>query len=580
MVKWLVNVLLMMSLSLSVWAGSLTAQVDRFELGINETVQLVVTLSGEKGQRPDLKALYQDFSIEQHTQSSSVSIVNGAVKQQVKWIFLLSPNRKGVLQIPALTVGSLSSKPIEIKVGDSPAAQSSSDDVLMEVEVRPLHPYVKGQVVYIQRLYYARPFVDNASISSPKISQGEADIEFLGSSNPRNVKHNGRPYQLIERYYVVFPKHAGALYFEPSVFRGSLASNNPQRNRFQMPMFDQGIRVNAYSPKAELSIADKPKHFTGTHWLPASNVTLNMNWSQPPETLKMGEPVTVTIALMAEGMKAESLPEVALDLPDALKVYPDKPSFRSDRGEYGLLGLREEKFTLVANQAGEYMVPPVAIPWWNTHTDQQEVARLEGFTLKVTAGAGMSASSITPPMNKTLEGALTTKSQLGLEASPKFSDEVVKANKSGTWGALYQDNKQLILIVMAGVIIGLLVVLYRIYKRASTLHQADQVQHQAALKDALLQLQQACEENDAKKAIMRLPVWATLVGIKPATLAGVEACHDALLCEATQALTQAYYAKQAEPWQGEALWRAVSTYQVPSRQSVNTDGLDTLHPIY
>ncbi|MGB1311404.1 MAG: BatD family protein, partial [Leucothrix sp.] len=355
--RWLMLVGLLL-LNTTVLANGLSARVDRMQLGLGEQVQLTLSLSGVRGQRPDVSDLQKDFRIDQQSQSSNVQIINGVVSQEASWIFLLSPNRKGKLTIPAFSVAHFTSDPIAITVTDMPVAQSTSDDVLMEVEVSSKTPYVDSQVAYIQRLYFSRPLVDSASISRPKVTEGDADIQFWGSSEPRYVTHNNRPYQLIERYYLIYPKKAGTLAFEPSVFNGSLASSK-QRNSFQMNRFRTGTRVSAYSQKISLAVKAKPADYGAEHWLPASQMTLSMNLSQPAERLKAGEPLTVTIALMARGLKAEVLPEVVLDLPAGIKSYPEKPTFRTDKITNGMVGLRQEKVVLIANAAGEYTIPEV-----------------------------------------------------------------------------------------------------------------------------------------------------------------------------------------------------------------------------
>lgn len=575
MVSRLLTILTLLIFSPIALAQSLTARVDHFEIGIDESVELTVTLSDARGQRPDLTELYKDFSIDQHRQSTNMSVHNGVLSQQDSWTFLLSPNRKGTLTIPSLKVGGLSTDPIEIKVGDSPVAQSTSDDVLMEVEVRPLHPYVQGQVIYIQRLYYSRPLVDNASISRPKISKGEAEIEFLGSSNPRYVTHNGRPYQLIERYYAVFPKNAGPLHFEPSAFRGSLASSRARQDRFNMQMFNSGTRVNAYSPKAELTIADKPASFTGEHWLPASQVTLNMNWSHQPNSLKAGEPVTVTIALMAEGIKAETLPEVKLVLSSTLKVYPEQPTFRSDKGGNGLSGLREEKFTLVGNEAGEYQIPTVEIPWWNTNTDQQEIAKLDGFTIRV-EGNGIPASVNAPVTSASVVAEKEITGDGNEQESEAISTLIDPASSQNADG-FYQKNKPLILAVSA-TLLGLLGGLFFWRRRPGNLESNTESQ-QYKPQRALSKLTTACKQNDAKATIASLPAWANEVGIFPATLIGIESCSDTKLIEAVRDLTKNSYSQQSAEWNGEDLLRAVNAYSTALSTIPEPAVLSPLHPI-
>ncbi|PID44756.1 MAG: hypothetical protein CSB48_00615 [Proteobacteria bacterium] len=566
-------------------ANTLKAQVDRTEIGLGESVQLSVILSGANGQQPDLRGLSKDFSIEQSSQSSSISVVNGSVSQQTHWTFLLTPNHKGTLTIPALSVNGLSTDPINIVVGDEPVAQSSSDDVWMEVEVRPLHPYVDGQVIYIQRLYYSRPLVDHASISQPKITQGQVDIVFIGSSNPRYVKKNGRPYQLIERYYAVFPKQPGVLQFAPSVFRGSLASHQSRRDRFAMPAFPARTRVSAYSPKAELHIEDKPASFRGTHWLPASKVSLQMNWSQPPDTLQAGEPVTVTIALMAEGVKAETLPEVKLALPDTLKIYPEKPGFRSDKGEYGIVGLREERFTLLINKGGEYQIPAVEVPWWNTNTNKQEVARLDAFTIKVSgtvagasAGSQAGISPDKPEVKSDTSADRETSSKQTKPQSDVHADEIVDPVMSSGMRGYYQENKLWIWPVLL-VFIALLGWAGFSRRRSIKEPESQEALGEQRKQAATQALSTACNENNAQAALKALPEWAAAVGIYPATLVGVEQCGNPALAEAVRELSCASYSLQPQPWHGEALLQAMTQYTVNQTGHQSAVGLSPLHPI-
>jgi len=576
--RLVIFIVLLLCVPLSL-ASELTARVDRLEIGIDESVELVVSLADSRGQRPDLTEIYKDFSIDQHSQSSNLTVYNGVRSLETRWTFLLSPNRKGKLTIPSLKVGNLKTDPIEITVGDNPVAQSSSDDLLMEVEVRPVNPYVRGQIIYIQRLYYSRPLIDNASISRPKISKGQADVEYLGASNPRYVQHNGRPYQLRENYYALFPSKAGPLHIEPSVFRGSLASSRARQNRFSMP-FNSGTRVNAYSAKAELTIMDQPASFSGESWLPASQVNLNMNWSIPPANLKAGEPAIVTIALMAEGTKAELLPEVKLALPDSLKVYPEQPSFRSDKGGSGLAGLREEKFTIIGNEAGEYQIPAVEVPWWNTNTDKQEIARLASFTIRVD-GSGVIAEQVDP---KTPEPVVEDKTidpvQPAEEESADLSPLIAPvADKTIT--DIFVEHRTL---TLAGAVSMLALLLgWYIWRRRSVTVETHVETSQDRFESALTQLTTASRENHAVAAINTLPIWAREVGIYPATLAGVQASGDEALSKAVRDLNRDNFSQTEQQWNGEALAKAISAYSADysSAQSGSAESaeLAPLHPI-
>ena len=572
-------------------AKGLSASVDRMQVGIGEQVELTVTLSGIRGQRPEISGLLKEFSIDSQSQSQSVQIINGIVSKEVRWVFLMTPNRKGDVTIPEFKVGRFSSDAINIKVTDMPVAQSSSDDVLMEVDLSPEGVYVQSQVAYVQRLYFSRSLVGNASISTPKLSKGDADIQFWGSSDARNVVHNNRQYQLIERYYLVYPRKAGVLEFEPSVFNGSLASNR-RRNDFQMNGFRRGTRATAYSEKASIQVKDTPKGYPPSEWLPASQISLSVNFSQPLDTLSVGEPVTVTVGLMAEGLKAEVLPEIKLDLPENVKSYPEKSQFRTDKVANGMVGLRQEKVVLVANEAGEYIIPEIRVPWWSVTEDKQKFAIAKSVVLKVTGDTP--ALPLSKSMTLLDNKALIDESQLGnsLEKENSESQDEDKANpekseagdtllvsqQSGLLELAKRSRQGIVAIFLILVsILGFGIILWRRRKRRVN---SSEYQQGLVLNRVTKSLEEACKESNLKLAITRLPTWADAVGIYPATLAGIEAAGNAQLSEAVKNMTAASYSPNPVKWDGGLLVAATKQYASTGQSKrASSAGLTPLHPV-
>ena len=584
--RFLLTVVLSLIASLA-QANSLVAEVNREEIGLGEQVELTLVLTGIRGNRPDTSALLDDFSIDRQAQSSNMQIINGVVKQSISWTFLLSPNRKGNLTIPSLNVGSYRSDAIKITVTDMPEAQSTSDDVLLEVEITPSKPYLREQVAYIQRLYYSRPLVDNASITNPKIAKGDADIQFWGSSDPRYVTHNNRPYQLIERYYIVYPRKSGELAFEPSVFNGSLASS--RRNDFQMNMFRSGTRVNAYSPRVSVDVQGIPAGFDADNWLPASQVTLNINFSQPVASLTAGDPLTVTIAVMAEGLKAEVLPEIKLNLPDAIKAYPEKPRFQTDKASNGMVGLRQEKVVLIANTAGEYEIPEVVIPWWDVKQGKRMEAKLERFVLKVAPGAAGATESKPPAENLPNMDAQTSEAiAAGQLTLPENSDEkgaeskvesalgLVKNPVNHLMGSMIKHKEAVAVGTLIVTVIGLLLLVA--WRKRKAYVSSESYLAKQDEKVLISQLKVACNNNDIPAVLELLPKWADCVGIQPATLAGIQSCGDSKLSEAIRALADSAFSPSPKAWLGKDLLSAIRQYDVSTTKH-QTIGLKPLHPV-
>ena len=69
-----------------------------------------------------------------------------------------------------------------------------------------------------------------------------------------------------------------------------------------------------------------------------------------------------------------------------IKAYTDQPEFRNENNAQGIVGVRQEKWVLVAPYNGDYALPDIQLDWWNS-TRQQETATINAATLRVSGGA-------------------------------------------------------------------------------------------------------------------------------------------------------------------------------------------------
>jgi len=102
-----------------VTAADITASVSRDGLARNETLQLVLEMSGESDTPPDLSPLYQDFEILWRSQSHSTRIINGNVQRRASLTLTLRPKRAGQLEIPAIAFDRVATDPIPIEVNEA-----------------------------------------------------------------------------------------------------------------------------------------------------------------------------------------------------------------------------------------------------------------------------------------------------------------------------------------------------------------------------------------------------------------------------------------------------------------------------
>ena len=110
---WIVLLLL---LSMPV-AARITAEVDRTDIAMGETLRL--TLTADAGERPDqisLDPLEIDFEILQRSSSTSARLIGGEQSITRTLEIELSPLREGILTIPAFNTGGRRTTPTAIKV--------------------------------------------------------------------------------------------------------------------------------------------------------------------------------------------------------------------------------------------------------------------------------------------------------------------------------------------------------------------------------------------------------------------------------------------------------------------------------
>ena len=383
--------------SLLLWAHPvLAAQIevtlDRNPVPINESFTLTFTANESPDDDPDFSPLQANFEVLNQSQSSQMSIVNGRATRHISWQLQVMAKKTGTLDIPSIAFGQDASRPFAVTVthGAVTGKQGGEANILLEAEAEPKNPYVQAQVILTLRVLSRVAF--NGDLGQPEVS--DAVVEKLDEDREYVTLREGVQFKVNERRFVLFPQKSGRLTI-PSVNLTAQVGGS-SFGPFYRPSTRQ---QRLHSDPIDLEVRPIPAQFTGQHWLPATNVDLTEQWQ--PASLKVpgGEPVTRTLMIKAEGAGVGQLPEMnSMDLPVAdIRQYPDQPVSRESRTESGLVSQREQKTALIATRGGRYTLPAMEVPWWNTVTDQMEVARLPAHELTVSAVAGEAAAPAASP---------------------------------------------------------------------------------------------------------------------------------------------------------------------------------------
>ncbi|MGH8595190.1 MAG: BatD family protein, partial [Gammaproteobacteria bacterium] len=493
-----------------------------------------ITVQGEVDAEPDFKPLESVVEILGRNRQTSIQWINGKHTRTNTWMLDVIAKRAGALVIPALAIGSSTSPPLTVET-EAPRAMAD-EGLFLEVDATPRDPYVQQEVIYTIRLW-RRFELSNASLSEPRLS-ADAIVRPLGDDRHLSMEKNGKPYEVIERRFALFPQTSGQVDIAPAAVTAQVVT----RASSLFELFGRSVKTRRVAaPGITLQVRPIPVAFpAAANWLPARRIRLNETWEPATLSFKVGEPLTRTLTLWAEGMTSGQLPNLALEAPPTVKVYPNQPELQDDAHLGTVTAVHQEKIALIPSSPGPIDLPPVEIPWWNTVSDRLEIARLPARTLTAAPGsspvAPITSSDVTTSPQTSLVDAPTTRpldlaaarSEIGLTWSGWFWVAIVAgAGWLATGVGWWRD---------------------RVSRRRASLVTSDITPSQRAARAAVLA---ACRRNDAVATRRALMTWAATAwpDTDGLSLSAIAAKVPEALASAIHELNRALYQQFAPPWE-------------------------------
>ncbi len=620
----------------SALADGLRAYFDRSQVHEGDTLTLTIEKAGVGASgSPDLAPLAQDFDVLGTSNSTQIRIVNGVRSDTTSWQVSLAPKRSGVIEVPAIALGADQTAPLTLEVEPAPqgALGSPGDEVFIEVELGDDKALSEGVMVQQQVpltvwLFSARPLL-GGDLSEPKVDN--AVVAKLGDDRQYQTQRQGRTYQVIERRYSLSPEQSGALRIPPIVFKGTARAAQGQRRGnsggvfdnpgldhfFQDPtldrffgnafggrdpfgMFERGEPVRAQSKGMDLTVKARPEGLAGAQWLPAQGLTIADSWTTDPPQLRVGEPVTRTLTLTAEGLAGAQIPEVGLPEVDGLRIYPEKAEAETRTDGAMVFGVSRQTFTLIPSRDGALTIPEVNVTWWDTKAQQERTASLPAWHLQTEVGSADVGTQ--PPLTEQSKPQAPADANSAAPAAP--SEQPVSAQPEPSAADPTPNHlKPQFLAGLALVVLGIIgaVVLWRRHRlpakqdkhgsKATPLaaksgtdgkpRPAASPARHAELSGIKRALREACEANDPQRAGKALLSWAEVAWPEapPRNLGALAIRIAPAAVEPLKALEHRLYACGSEPWEGKALWEALQDGLVPEKRArAKTD--EDLAPLY
>ncbi len=557
--KAFVGILLILA-STAVYAA-VDVRVDRHQLVFGETVTLILETS-DSGQELDIdpEALSQDFEILDQRTESQVSIVNGEQTASIRLLVSLEPKRTGEIEIPSLRLGQVTTDPVRLQVLPAPpAADGQPEPVFIEISAQPDADgkiYVHSQISLSIKLFYDRPLTEGR-MSEPQAEH--ASVQLINET-PYSAERNGARYRVLERRYAVYPERSGTLTFEPVRFSGRISDR--QRGSSFWSNSRSGRRVDVTGDALTFEVIPKPDSYPDSDWLPARKLDAQQTINIPQGGLHVGEPVTRTVKLEAEGVNDSMLPDITWPETDGVRIYPEPPARVTRAKGAWHSGRVEHRFAVVPSIPGELSLPELRIPWWNTVTDTLEYAVIPAETVTVLPAAGTAVTGVPP-----------------VPAQPEIARAEPAANAGAGRFNLWAVTTGLFALLW----LTTLALLLR--RRQPALPPGPPRPEAAGTATLLKQLRAACETGRPADAARALRAWAISTG-QSRTGQLDELARDSTDSEfrpAVLELSRHCYAGQTpSSWDGESFWGAFERWrrQRNTKRRDNENRRDSLPALY
>jgi hypothetical protein len=413
--RWLLAPLPILALSLvarpAVAEVSIHAQVDATKVGVDDQVQLTISVEGGFDGDVPLPPLQNLKRVGGPFVSSQVSIVNGAVSQARSFTFVLQPSAVGRAEIGSarIVVGGAEKKtdPIAVEVVPGALRQSQSpsnpfDDAfgedpfasffgsrrraepkLQAVAVASRQRVHVGEALTLTYYLYTQTSVTGVELAQAPQYPGfwaEDVAQPKGPSRGEHVDLDGVTYArfpILQK--LLFPTKAGKLTIPAATFRFGLG---------RASVFDPGGTAERSTRPVAVVVEALPAEpgFSGA----VGEFAVHASFDR--DTVPLGEAATLRFTVQGEGNLKwiDRAPEVSI--PGA-KTYPPQTKSDLQVGPGGMKGSKTWDFVVVPETSGTLEVPSLPFAYYDPAAGVMKKANTRTLALQVVGGAGNAAAA-------------------------------------------------------------------------------------------------------------------------------------------------------------------------------------------
>ena len=558
------------------------ATISRTTLPEGESFQLYLSQNGD-AEQPDVSVLNRDFSIVGQRKSYKTSIINGKAERYSETILTLIPKKTGKVELPAIYAGKEHTSPATLTVVPAGTAlpvsatpaqkQAAQAKVFLRAVLSDEKPFVAQQVVYTVKLYTHEDTVLLDGGLTPPQADG-VSVEQWGDMRRSKTLVNGESYNVLEYRFLLFPQKSGKIVLAAPRFQGTVSDPNAGGDAdffgFQTA-FSGLFGQKSVAVRAGDAVLDvrPPVGAAGKNWLPATRVEIAEETSPSTAEVALGEAVTRTVSVEANGALASQIPDLNFPAEQGYKLYPGQADTKNLFDENGVVGVKTRQIVFMPTKAGEIVLPALELPWFDVKTQTFQTAVLPSRTIKVKGTEPL------PTAAPAVEAAAPAVESRQAESPAATVVPIVRTDVKADYRLFFAG-----LLTGAGIMtLAWLIVSRFAFARVSKAERRETVLSRRNAENAL---KQACAANDAvavRIALLQVAAqyWESN---PPLTLSGVaDRFGDTAFAGRIDELNTVLYAPAPVEWSGKALWAAFKNTKV-YRKSAAGEKSVPVPPLY
>lgn len=243
-------------------------------------------------------------------------------------------------------------------------------DMTLEIKFEEMEadPYVGEMVLLTVTGAYKVP-IAREDLVQPSLDG--FDWMQLGEDKWTEDTTRGRKIVQFERVIALFPNRPGKIEIAPFIHRLELWTSDGRR--FDHEVTSEGIDLTA-----------QPEPQNEGWWLPAREITVEDNWSNPPDKLGEGEGVLRVIAVTVKGIRPEQMP-VMPELEAAGAYVFAHPEHRMTRlYSSGPVTRTFWRWTIRPEHPPSAYLKPIRVPYFDTVAREQKVIEIAAQRIAMT----------------------------------------------------------------------------------------------------------------------------------------------------------------------------------------------------